>query len=223
MSEKKPTNYLSFRVGQQWYGVDVSNVIEVLHMVALTELPAAAPDVLGLMIVREAVMPVIDLRRRFGLGQPALRLDTPIIALRTGGLRPAGERAAANGNARQHNGASDRPLGLVVDEVDDVEYVATEHLAVYHDTDSPYVTHVARLPDRLLLVLDTSLLRRETNVQAAIANLTGGGVKGEAADGEGAHEADDAAAVTTAPAPDGKNAGEAAQYNAEPTDAPTDS
>ncbi|MBN1966681.1 MAG: chemotaxis protein CheW [Anaerolineae bacterium] len=159
MSDKS-RRYLSFRVGQQWYGVDVGRVIEVLHMVALTELPAATPDVLGLLVVREVVMPVIDLRRRFGLTPKPLRLDTPIIALYSDGLRPAGSFQNGAAQEKQTSG----PIGLVVDEVDDVIDVTAAQIAVYGDTDSPYVTQAARLPNRLLLVLDTALLRREVSI-----------------------------------------------------------
>lgn len=130
---------LSLRVGQQWYGIAVDSVIEVLHLVALTELPAATPDVLGLMTVRNVVMPVIDLRLRFGLDDAPLRLDTPVIAIRT------------------ENG----PIGLVVDEADDVEQISETQMSAYDSADSPYVASVARLPERLLLLLDTALLRTE--------------------------------------------------------------
>lgn len=40
-------NYLSFRVGHEWYGVSVNDVIEVLHLVALNEVPAS--NIMGLM------------------------------------------------------------------------------------------------------------------------------------------------------------------------------
>ena len=59
--------YLCCRVGTEWYGVEVSRVIEVLHFAALHEVPGAKPDVLGLLTLRDLIMPVIDLRLRFGL------------------------------------------------------------------------------------------------------------------------------------------------------------
>ncbi len=134
-------HYLSFRVGRQWYGIGVESVVEVLHLVALTELPAAAPDVLGLMTLREMVIPVIDLRRRFGQPEAPLHLHTPIIVVH-------GQRG---------------PIGLVIDEADDVERITEAQMAVYEGGDSPYVQAVAKLEGgRLLLILDTSLLSAET-------------------------------------------------------------
>lgn len=126
--------YLSFRIAQQWYGIHVDHVIEVMQMVYLSEMPAAAPDVLGVMNLRETVVPVIDLRIRFGIANPALDLSTPIIGVNT----PHG------------------PVGLVVDDVDDVRSISPETLQP--DRESHYVTHVATLDDRLLMLIDTEHL-----------------------------------------------------------------
>ena len=129
--------YLRFRVGQQWYGIAVDEVIEVLSFMWLTELPGAPADVLGMMTLRDLVMPVLDLRLRFGLANASLQLDSPIIAVRT----PHG------------------PLGLVVDDVDDLERVSDEQIGSHEDETSPFVTGFARLPNHLLLLLDVSRLR----------------------------------------------------------------
>ncbi len=130
--------YLKFRVGRELYGVNVEYVIEVLHLMALDALPAAAPDVLGLMTLRDTIMPVIDLRLRFGLPDAPLHVSTPIVAVQT-----------ANG-----------PLGIVVDDADDVELVTKTQVG--NGAQSPYVIGVARLSDQLLLLLDTTLLHPDT-------------------------------------------------------------
>lgn len=128
-------NYLRFRVGNEWYGVEVDRVIEVLNFVALHEVPGTPPDVLGLLTLREMVMPVIDLRIRFGLEQAAIKLDTPIIAAST----PHGA------------------VGLVVDDVDDV--VDVPEITDHHAGEMPYTIGAARIHDRLLLILDISQFR----------------------------------------------------------------
>jgi purine-binding chemotaxis protein CheW len=134
--------YLRFRVGHQWYGIDVDNIIEVLNFMLLTELPGVAPDVLGLMTLRDMVMPVLDLRLRFGILNPALQLDSPVIAVHS----------------------SRGPIGLVVDDIDDLEDVQESQIAPHNDETTPYVTGFARLPDHLMLLLDASLLRTEVLV-----------------------------------------------------------
>ena len=133
--------YLCSRVGAEWYGVEVSHVIEVLHFVALHEIPGAKPDVLGLLTLRDLIMPVIDLRIRFGLSEADLSVDTPIIAINT-----------PNG-----------PVGLVVDDVDDVEQVP--QVEDGHGNESPFTIGTARLDNRLLLILDLSHFREATPVR----------------------------------------------------------
>src|SRR5579871_784365 len=108
---------ISVRVGSQWYGIDVENVIEILHMVMLSEPPTSNPDVLGLLVVRNVVMPVVDLRLRFGIGQPHYQLDTPILILHT-------ERGS---------------MGIVVDEIDNVERIASENVMTTIGPDFPFL------------------------------------------------------------------------------------
>lgn len=134
-------HYLTCRVGDQWYGLNIADVIEVTFLVILTELPATTPDMLGLITVREQVMPVIDLRRRFSADEALLKMDTPIITVQT-----------ARG-----------PIGLVVDEAEDVVPVEEANLSGYDGAESRYVEGVVRLSDRLLLILDAARLRMEVH------------------------------------------------------------
>ncbi len=134
MAKTQP--YLSFRVGQQWYGLPVEAVTEVLHLIALAEVPTEEPYLLGLMTLREAVMPVVDLRRQFGFAEAPYALTTPILAVRA----PRGA------------------IGLVADEVDTVERVAEEQLVAYHGPAIARVSGVARASGRLLLLLDLAQL-----------------------------------------------------------------
>jgi len=129
-------NVISVRVGSQWYGIDVENVIEILPMVMLSEPPTSNPDVLGLIVVRNVVMPVVDLRLRFGIAEPQYQLDTPIITLRT-------ERGS---------------IGIVVDEIDNVEHVASENFSTNVGTDFPFLAGTAQIKDRLLMLLNLSVI-----------------------------------------------------------------
>jgi purine-binding chemotaxis protein CheW len=132
--------YLSFRVGSEWYGIIVDDIIEVLHFMMLTEIPTTSADILGIVVLRDMMMPVVDLRLRFKLPEARLRIDTPIIAVQT----------------------SQGMLGIVVDEVDEVEQVTeTVYQSQVH---SPYIAGIAKLAHRLLLLLDTELLRKQIAV-----------------------------------------------------------
>lgn len=129
-------NYLTIRVGSQWFGIAIEQVLEVTYMLMLNEVPVVEPDVLGLMTIRDDVLPVIDLRKRCGSEDINIHLNTPIISVRTsGGL-----------------------VGLVADDVDNVEQVAPEHHVNYEAHAFRFVKCVARLPQRLLLLLDLNTL-----------------------------------------------------------------
>jgi len=108
---------LSFRLGQQWYGIDVSQIVEVLYLLEMAELPGSEAHFLGLMTLREKIVPVIDLRVYYQVSEAPLQLNTPIIVV------------------RQSNGL----VGLVVDEFDNVEYITPEHLMAY---DGPLFTKI---------------------------------------------------------------------------------
>lgn len=125
-------NLVTFRVGAQWYGIDVENVIEISHMVMLSDVPTSSPDVLGLMTLRNIVMPVVDLRLRFGVAEPQFRLDTPIIAVRT----------------------QDASVGIIVDEIDNVEHIASEQVSPDLGEAFPFISGTAQLHDRLLMLLN---------------------------------------------------------------------
>ena len=124
--ENNKRSYLVFRVRQEWYAIPVSSVIEVLHMVALNEVPEAG--VLGMMTLRNRPVKVIDLRQLFGLPNPEYELDTPIIAVST------------------DHGA----IGLVVDEADDVTQVNTDDITVY---DEEHIEGVFRSQGRMIFIV----------------------------------------------------------------------
>jgi purine-binding chemotaxis protein CheW len=128
--------YLRCRLGREWYGIDTADVFKVLQMVALTELPNANSEVLGLLTLPDEVIPVIDMRRRLGLPNAPLRLATPIVVVKT----PHGA------------------VGLVVDDADNIEAVNDAQLEPVAGDMSPDILGVAKCPDYLLLLLDTDRL-----------------------------------------------------------------
>ncbi|HJL32604.1 MAG TPA: chemotaxis protein CheW, partial [Polyangiaceae bacterium LLY-WYZ-15_(1-7)] len=60
-------NLVGFQVGDVRYAVDILRVREIINPLPLVELPHAPPSVLGVADHRGEVVPVLDLRRRFGL------------------------------------------------------------------------------------------------------------------------------------------------------------
>jgi len=73
--------YLTFRLGEECYGIDVRNVREVLDLVPLTGVPRAPDFMLGVINLRGRVVPVVDLRRRFALPSTERTKDTCIVVV----------------------------------------------------------------------------------------------------------------------------------------------
>lgn len=133
-SGKTEIAYLTFRVGTQWYAVDVLTVFEVVNMVAISRVPDMPESVLGIVNIRGSMAPVIDLRVRFHMPDHSLKLTTPIIFLRY-------DEAGI--------------YGIVVDDIDDV--VNLNPNAIYQTPLTERAEHIVGVMDvreRLIMVLD---------------------------------------------------------------------
>jgi purine-binding chemotaxis protein CheW len=93
---------LTFCLGRETYGVDILRVKEIRGWSPVTRLPRSAPEVLGVLNLRGAIVPIIDLRVRFAQRAASFTPVTVIIVLSL----PAA--------------AGQRECGLVVDSVRDV-------------------------------------------------------------------------------------------------------
>lgn len=129
--------FLTFRVGEQWYAVNVQMVFEVANMVAITSVPDMPESVLGVVNVRGSIVPVLDLRVRFNKAERAVELTTPIIFV--------------------HHGTS--LFGLVVDDIDDVIQLTPDSISTTELKQR--AEHIHGLTDykgRLIMILDPMLL-----------------------------------------------------------------
>ncbi|WP_017905103.1 chemotaxis protein CheW [Pseudomonas asplenii] len=78
-TEEQPRQYLTFRVGRDLFGVATRYVREILEFHAITQVPMMPPLVRGVINLRGAVVPIIDLAERFGLGNTELGSRTCIV------------------------------------------------------------------------------------------------------------------------------------------------
>ena len=94
--------YLSFTLGEEHYGVDILTVTEIRGWEAPTRLPNSPQYVLGVINLRGIIVPILDLRLRFSLGEASYSPTTVVIILAI--LTPQ----------------CDCTMGFVVDAVSDV-------------------------------------------------------------------------------------------------------
>lgn len=101
---------LVFSVGGQKYGLPVTSVVRIVEMVTITPLPYDSTRIQGIINLQGKVVPVMDLRQRFGLPKQDYGLNTPII------LTDLGDDGWI--------------LGLIVDVVEDVINFPREKLEI---------------------------------------------------------------------------------------------
>lgn len=151
---------LVFELSGQRYGLSLSAVREVVRAVAITPLPGAPPVVEGAIDVRGRVVPVLDLRARFGLPPHALDPDQQLILAR------AGRRLVAV--------RADR-----VARLDSVPATAIE-VATQVTPTLRHLAGVARLTDGLVLIHDLETFLSQAEAESledalAVAERSAGG------------------------------------------------
>lgn len=139
--------YLTFMVAGEEYGVDILRVQEIKGWDRVTRLPQSPEYVLGVINLRGAVVPIIDLRRRFALERVPFGPTTVVIVVKVRAAR--GERTA----------------GIVVDAVSEVYSVAAEAIRpppeVCGALDAAFVKGLTSVPQReekIVILLDIDAL-----------------------------------------------------------------
>lgn len=131
-----PRQCLTFVLAKEEYGVDILRVQEIKGFTAVTPLPNTPPHIRGVMNLRGTVVPVIDLRSRFGMPEHPYDKFTVIIVLTVG----------------------TRVVGLVVDAVSDVLEMADVGVDATPDlgagVDTSFLRGVCRSGERLVMLLD---------------------------------------------------------------------
>jgi purine-binding chemotaxis protein CheW len=75
------SQYLTFRLGQETFAVDVCQVREILDQAAITRVPQMPDYMLGVINLRGSVVPVVDLRRKFGMAASETTRESCIVVL----------------------------------------------------------------------------------------------------------------------------------------------
>ncbi|HTY09824.1 MAG TPA: chemotaxis protein CheW [Bacteroidota bacterium] len=136
---------VSFKIGEEEFGVDILKVQEINRMLEVTRVPNAPEYVDGVINLRGKVIPIIDLRRRFGMERREKDKNTRIVVVELEG----------------------KVVGFVVDAVSEVlripKSVTEPPPPIVAGIETDYITAVGKLEDRLLILLDLEkvLLKEE--------------------------------------------------------------
>ena len=127
---------VSFALGSEEYGVDIAQVQEINRMVAITHVPRAPHFMEGVINLRGQLIPIIDLRTRFGMPRTEHTKNTRIVVTEIGSKR----------------------VGMVVDSVSEVLRIPVEQIEDAPDlvagVDTEYIRGVGKMGDRLIIMLD---------------------------------------------------------------------
>ncbi|MFW5740326.1 MAG: chemotaxis protein CheW [Myxococcota bacterium] len=74
-------HYLSFRLGRETYALDVGNAREIVECSTVTQIPKTPPWIRGVINLRGKVVPVIDLKMKFDMGQTEETVNTCVIVV----------------------------------------------------------------------------------------------------------------------------------------------
>ncbi len=135
--------WVTFRLDNETYGINVMQVREVLRYTEIAPVPGAPPYVLGIINLRGNVVTVIDTRLRFGLMSTDVTDHTRIIVIET----------------------ENQVVGILVDAVAEVVYLRQSEIEstpnVGNEETAKFIQGVCHKNDELLILIDLEKLMTE--------------------------------------------------------------
>ncbi|WP_426683697.1 chemotaxis protein CheW [Xanthomonas translucens pv. undulosa] len=161
-----PNQFLTFLLGKEMFGVGILGIKEIIEYRTPTDVPMMPPALRGVINLRGAVVPVVDLQQRFGRAASEVTKRTCIVIVEV-----------ANGKERQ-------VLGLLVDAVSEVLEIAADDIApapafgagIRRD----FIHGMGKVGERFVILLDADAAL-STQEFVAMAGIPSGGEEGIAA------------------------------------------
>jgi purine-binding chemotaxis protein CheW len=143
MEQEKQTetkSYLTFKLGEEQFGVHVSQVLNILEMASLTKVPKSPDYMKGVINLRGQVLPVIDTRLKFGMEETEYTHNTCIIVM---DLEMEGETV---------------DIGAIVDEVISVVEIKESQVepppSIGANYKSDFIYGMAKVEEEFVMLLD---------------------------------------------------------------------
>jgi purine-binding chemotaxis protein CheW len=156
----RETHIVGFQVGKETYGVPIGSLHEIVRLPEITAVPEAPGYMEGVINLRGKIVPVMDLRKRFGKSAPAATRRTRILVV-------------------EHRG---RLLGMIVDSASEVLKIPEGEIEpappMMQEGGLDCITGLGKCKGRLIILLDVDKL-------LDVRGKTGKGAEGEAAPDKG--------------------------------------
>jgi purine-binding chemotaxis protein CheW len=137
---EKDLQVVGFRIGNETYGVRIAAVREIVRVPEITSVPNAPETIEGVINLRGKIIPVMDLRKRFGLAEIVSDKKNRILVVEL----------------------ENKLLGLIVNSASEVLRISPSDIEapgnVFAEGESGYVTGVGKLKGRLIILLDINKL-----------------------------------------------------------------
>ncbi len=136
----KDLQIVGFRIGDETYGVRISAVREIVRVPAITAVPNAPDYIEGIINLRGKIIPVMDLRKRFGIKNVEPNKKNRILVVEL----------------------ENKTLGLIVNSASGVLKIPPSDIempnTMFQEGEVSYVTGVGKLNGRLVILLDIGKL-----------------------------------------------------------------
>ncbi|MES1998669.1 MAG: chemotaxis protein CheW [Pseudomonadota bacterium] len=138
--EVSGNEFLAFTLGKEEYGIDILRVQEIRGYEPVTRIANAPDFIKGVVNLRGIIVPIVDMRIKFNLGEPTYDQFTVVIILNIAG----------------------RVMGMVVDSVSDVTTLSPEQIKAAPEMgttfDTDYLIGLGTLDERMLILVDIDKL-----------------------------------------------------------------
>lgn len=152
MAIAKTGKYLTFVLGQEEFGLEILDVREIIGLMAITTMPKAPAYVKGVINLRGKIIPIIDLRLKFGMPRAEFGKETCIIVLNVASLL----------------------MGIIVDRVSEVLDIHAEQIAPAPQfgaqAQTDIVTGLGKIGEKVKILLNIEKVLTEDTVLTQLAD-----------------------------------------------------
>jgi len=163
IEDEQKDKFLTFKIGDEFYGLEIHYVIEIIGMQKITEIPEQPSQIKGVINLRGNIIPTMDIRARFNKEVREYDERTCTIVIKVGGNR----------------------IGLIVDRVSEVITIDGKNISnppnLNMDEKNYYINGIARTNENIIILLDCMKLVKQKDVELnEMGEKEKGGMGGEA-------------------------------------------
>lgn len=146
--EEEHERFVTFQIANETFGVNALKVYEIIGMIEITHVPQSLYAIKGVINLRGTVVPVIDMRMKFGMGESEYSSTSVILVVEL----------------------KERLIGMVVDSVSEVVEIPVASINdsphYSSNVDADFIKSIGRLDDLLIIILDVDRILLSSEEQS---------------------------------------------------------